>query len=354
MITKRSLVKAMGTLTLAVALMTPAFARADTLPERFADLYEHAKKEGQVVFYTSYRQETSTAVLEFWRNTFPDVRLNIVQKQTLDLIPTIEAEKAAGRTNPDVTFISQRFILNTWRDKGWLTAYKVRDFEKISGNFREDSGYFTAVAASLLSAAYNPKVFPDPSVLPKKITDFLDPKWKGRIVFSDPRTAASQLTWFQTLLAHKIIDWDTIKGLGQQDFLFTRGNAESVRLLVAGERDLSPLISSQNVITARERGQSIQSYILDEGVVANENYLAIFENGPNPAAAKLLLEVLSSAEGQAVVANAGSYIPTHPDTPIPGGLPRLSDLKIIVADQDIGGEASQKFLEQFDDAFNRQ
>lgn len=351
--TKRLLMKA-AAFGLVAGLLTPAAALTDTLPERFADLYEAAKKDGEVVFYTSYRQETSTAVLEFWRNTFPDVRLSIVQKQTLDLIPTIEAEKAAGRTNPDVTFISQRFILNSWRDKGWLTAHKVRDFDKLSGYFREDNGYFTAVGATLLSAAYNPKVYPDPSVLPKKISDFLDPKWKGKIVFSDPRTASSQLTWFQTLLAHKIIDWDTIAGLAKQDFLFTRGNAESVRLLVAGERDLSPLISSQNVITAREKGQSIESYILEEGVVANEQYLAIFEGGPHPAAAKLLLEVLSSAEGQEVVSKAGSYIPTHPDTPIPGGLPRLSDLKIIVADQDIGGEASEAFLQKFDEVFNRQ
>lgn len=353
-ITKRHFLKAVAALSLAATLNAPVSASAETLPERFADLYAEAKKEGQVVFYTSYRQETSTAVLDFWRKTFPDVRLNIVQKQTLDLIPTIEAEKAAGRTNPDVTFISQRFILNGWRDKGWLTAHKVSDFEKISGYFREDDGYFTAVGATLLSAAYNPKVYPDPSVLPKKITDFLDPKWKGKIVFSDPRTASSQLTWFQTLLAHKIIDWDTIAGLAEQDFLFTRGNAESVRLLVAGERDLSPLISSQNVITAKERGQNIESYILEEGVVANEQYLAIFEGGPNPAAAKLLVEVLASAEGQDIVSQAGSYIPTHPDTPIPGGLPRLSELKIIVADQDIGGKASEEFLEKFDEVFKRQ
>lgn len=353
---KRTLLKGAAAALLVAGSLATSFApvRADTLPERFKDLYEAAKKEGQVVFYTSYRQETSTAVLEFWRKTFPDVKLNIVQKQTLDLIPTIEAEKAAGRTNPDLVFISQRFILDDWKKRGYLAPYKVRDFDKIGGNYKDTEGTYLATAATLLSAAYNPKAFPDTSVLPKKIADFLDPKWKGKIVFSDPKSAASQLTWFQTLLAHKIINWDTIKGFAKQDFLLTRGNAESVRLLVAGERDLSPLISSQNVITAKERGQSIEAYILEDGVVTNENYLAIFKGGPNPAAAKLLEEVLTSAEGQELVANAGSYIPTHPDAKTPEGLPKLADLKIIVSDQDIGGEASTKFLEQFDAVFNRQ
>ncbi|EWY38595.1 hypothetical protein N825_12350 [Skermanella stibiiresistens SB22] len=329
-------------------------ALADTLPERFGDLYEAARKEGQVVFYTSYRQETSTALLDYWSKNFPGVKLNIVQKQTLDLISTIEAEKAAGRTNPDLVFINQRSILEDWVQRGFITPYKVRDFDQIPERFKQKDGNYYVVSAFILSAAYNPKVFPDPSVLPRRITDFLDPKWKGRLVFSDPKSASSQLTWFQALLSKGVIDWDTIAGLAKQDMLFTRGNAESVRLLVAGERDLSPLISSQNVLSARERGQSIKLYVLDEGAVVQETFISIFKGGPNPEAAKLLTAVLNSPEGQELTAASGAYWPTHPSASPPAGLPRLQDIKTIWHDEDVGGEASVKFLDQFDEVFDRE
>jgi iron(III) transport system substrate-binding protein len=332
----------------------PAMAVADTLPERFADLYEAARKDGQVVFYTSYRQETSTALLEYWSKNFPGVKLNIVQKQTLDLIPTIEAEKAAGRTNPDLVFINQRFILEDWIGRGYIEPYKVRDFDQIPDRFKEKDGNYYVVSAFILSAAYNPKVFPDPSVLPKKISDFLDPKWKGRLVFSDPKSASSQLTWFQALLSKGVIDWDTIADLAKQDLLLTRGNAESVRLLVAGERDLSPLISSQNVLSARERGQNIDLYVLDEGAVVQETFIATFKGGPNPSAAKLLTAVLNSPEGQELTASSGAYWPTHPDASPPKGLPKLQDIKTIWHDEPVGGEESVKFLERFDEVFDRE
>jgi iron(III) transport system substrate-binding protein len=353
--TKRTILKGAAFAVIAAAGLsaTAAPVLADSLPERFADLYAAAKADGEVVFYTSYRQETSTEVLAFWKKNFPDSKLNIVQKQTLDLIPTIEAEKAAGRTNPDVVFISQRYVIDDWAKRGYIEPYKTKAAAKIDPKYQDPSGNYIAVGISLLSAAYNPKAFPDTSVLPKKITDFLDPKWKGRIVFGDPKSAASQLTWFQTLLAKKIIDWDTIKGFAAQDFLFTRGNAESVRLLVAGERDLSPLISSQNVITAREKGQSIELYILDEGVVVNENLLTIFKGGPHPNAAKLLVDVLASPEGQELTAASGSYLPTHPDAASPAGLPLLKDIKTIDSREEIGGKASQDFLAQFDEVFDR-
>ncbi len=174
-------------------------ARADTLPERFASLYEAAKKEGQVVFYTSYRQETSTAVLEFWRKTFPDVKLNIVQKQTLDLIPTIEAEKAAGRTNRG-RGLHQPALHPRRLEEARLP--RPLQGARLRPDRRQLQGRRTATTSPPRRRCSRPpitrRVFPDPSVLPKKIADFLDPKWKGKIVFSDPRTAASQLTWFQT------------------------------------------------------------------------------------------------------------------------------------------------------------
>ena len=283
------------------------------------------------------------------------MKLNIVQKQTLDLIPTIEAEKAAGRTNPRTSsLINQRFILEDWIGRGYIEPYKVRDFDQIPDRFKEKDGNYYVVSAFILSATYNPKVFPaTPRCCRRRSPTSLDPKWKGRLVFSDPKSASSQLTWFQALLSKGVIDWDTIAGLAKQDLLLTRGNAESVRLLVAGERDLSPLISS-NVLSARERGQNIDLYVLDEGAVVQETFIATFKGGPNPSAAKLLTAVINSPEGQELTASSGAYWPTHPDASPPKGLPKLQDIKTIWHDEPVGGEESLEFLERLDEVFDRE
>jgi len=338
---------------LAVFALPLAGAQAETLDARFVDLYAAAKKEKQVVFYNAYRVETNRALAQFWEKTFPDVQLKIVQKQSLDLIPTVEAEKAAGKTPGDVVLINERFIADDWTAKGWLEPHKVRDFDKIDPTYKESSGAYYVPTVYLLTAAYNTQAFPDKSVLPKNLKGFTDAKWKDKLLFGDPRVAASNQTFFLALLKNKALDWDTLGQLAKQNLLFTRGNADSARLIATGERTLSPMVSSQNVVSAREKGQPIDFYVLDEGAILVEQEVGIFKGGPHPNAAKLLLEVLNSVEGEELVAGAGAYWPTHPQAEAPGHLPKLADLHPVSTDVRIGSPESKEFLERFAEVFDR-
>ncbi|KAB0677604.1 extracellular solute-binding protein [Aureimonas leprariae] len=328
-------------------------AAADTLPERFADLYSAASKEGEVVFYNAYRKETNAALSAFWRENFPDVALKIVQKQTLDLIPAIEAEKAAGATRPDVVLINEKSVADDWVKRDFLEPYEVKEFHGIEPEFKQASGAYYVPTVFLLTAAYNTETYPDASALPKKLADFADPKWKDQLTFSDPKVAASNLTFLIAFLDTKKTDWETLAKLAAQNILFNRGNAESVRILASGERTLSPMTSSQNVVTAKEQGQPIDFYVLDEGAVVVEQQSAIFKGGPHPAAAKLLQEVLVSPEGQTLVAKAGSYWPTSEKATPPDRLPKLEDLKPLYADVEIGGDEAKQVLAKFGEVFGR-
>ena len=336
---------------LGLGVLSPA--HADSLDQRFADLYTAAKQEKQVVFYNTYRKDTNQQFSAFWQKNFPDVRLKIVQKQSLDLIPTIESEKAAGKTLADVVQINERFVADQWNKKGYITPYKVRDFDKIDKQYKDPDGAWYTPCVNLLTAAYNTRAFPDPSVLPKSLKDFSDAKWKGKMLLGDPTVAASNQTFFLALLENKALNWDILGQWAKQDILFTRGNADSARLIATGERTLSPMVSSQNVITAREKGQPINFYVLDEGSVLVTQQVEIFKDGAHPNAAKLLQEVLNSPEGEQVLASAGAYWPTHPDAVAPEHLPALATLKPVNIDVEIGSPESQAFLARFKQVFNR-
>ncbi|MFB8831777.1 ABC transporter substrate-binding protein [Azotobacter sp. CWF10] len=340
---------------LACALLAAALpaAQAEPLKQRFAELHAAARQEGQVVFYNAYRKETNQALVEFWRREFPNVALKIVQKQSLDLIPTIEAERAAGRTLGDLVLINERFIADDWARRGYLEPYKVRDFERIDARYKDPDGNYYIPAVYLLTAAYNTQAFPDKSVLPKNLKAFTDAQWKDKLLFGDPAVAASNQTFFLALLKNEAVTWDTLAALARQNLLFTRGNADSARLIATGERVLSPMVSSQNVVSAREKGQPIDFYVLEEGAILVEQEVGLLKGGPNPNAARLLLEVLTSAEGQALVAEAGAYWPTHPDAEAPGHLPKLASLHPISTDVRIGGPESKEFLTRFAEVFQR-
>jgi iron(III) transport system substrate-binding protein len=118
-----------------------------------------------------------------------------------------------------------------------------------------------------LPAAYNTNVFKDKAQLPQSLRDFLDPKWKGKLVLADPEVAGNTLTFLMTMLATGGLDWSMLAPLAKQDVLFVRSNPDSIRMVASGERALAPMISSFHIMTARMKGQPIDYYVLSEGCV---------------------------------------------------------------------------------------
>lgn len=339
--------------SLSLGMLVFSSAWAEPLSQRFATLYDAAKPEKEVVFYNTFRQDTNRKLVNFWNQNFPDITLKIVQKQSLDLIPVVESEKAAGKSQADAVMINEVFVANEWKKKGWFTPYKVSNYDQYPAQYRDPDGAWYITDVSLLTAAYNTRAFPDKSQLPKNLAGFTDAKWKGKMLLGDPKVAASNQAFFLALLNNGKMNWDTLNALSHQDILFTRGNADSARLIATGERVLSPMVSSQNVITAREKGQPIDFYVLDEGAILVTQPVGLFAHSPHPNAGKLLLELLASKEGQEIVAAAGAYWPTLPDADAPEHLPKLSTLKPENGDVEIGGAASKEFIARFSKTFNR-
>ena len=128
-----------------------------------------------------------------------------------------------------------------------------------------------------------------------------------------------------TMLATSRLDWGMLAGLAKQDILFVRGNPDSVRMVASGERALSPMISSFNIMTARIKGQPIDYYVLTEGSVVVQSLLGLMSDAPHPNAAKLLVEVMTSAEAESALSEGGVFWPAHPDAPPVGTLPKLAE-----------------------------
>lgn len=144
-------------------------------------------------------------------------------------------------------------------------------------------------------------------------------------MLADPEVSGNTLTFLMTMLAAGRLDWSTLEGLARQDVLFVRSNPDSVRMVASGERTLAPMISSFNIMAARLKGQPIDYYVLSEGAVV-QSRLGIMADGPHPNAAKLLVEVLTSAQAESALSEGGVFWPAHPDAPPVRSLPRLADL----------------------------
>ncbi len=321
--------------------------------EVYQQLYSSAvaNNEKEVIYYSPARTEDSKLLSELWKTNFPKIRLTIVGKKAPDLITQIEAERAAKQYRADVTSMTQPYVAVLWKQKGFYLPYKVSAFATLAPDYADADGAYYSTGIFLLPAAYNSRAFPDKSALPHTLADFLDPKWKGKIVLADPSTAGNSLTFFLALLQTGKIDWPYLEQLAKQEVLFVRGNPEAARILASGERSVSLMVSSINVLTSKEQGQAIDLYSLDEGTLVTQQPSGVMANAPHPTAAKLLLEVLTSTQGQVLRADAGKYWPTNSDAGTVAGLPNLADFKPF--NVDLTGLSSEKATQDFLNRFNK-
>ena len=332
----------------------PGFAAPPPLSTRFGALYSQAAKEGEVVYYANARTEEARGLSAFWQANFPQVRLTVLARNAPEIVTQVEAEKSAGLIRADVVSISEPYVAEQWRRAGMFAPYKVAAAAQL-GDYGLPDGSYYMTGVYLLPPAFNTAVFPGGAGLPHSMPDFLNPAWKSKLVLGDPRTSGNTLTFFQGFLQCGAIDWAWIDALGKQDVLFVTGNPEAARMIAAGERPLSPVVSTLNSLTAKQKGQAINYFTLREGTVVAERPSGVMAGARHPNAARLLMEVLTSAEGQQAIAGAGLFWPTNSACPSVDGLPVLADFKPIHVDlaSISSADKTAAFLARFDQAFGR-
>lgn len=341
----------------ALSISSAAKAQDMTLSDPvFKTLYEEARKAGEdeVVYYCAARTEEAEALTELWAANFPDLPLKIVPKKAPELIALVQAEAAAGRIMGDVVTSTQPYIAPVWKKEGRFEPYKTAAFSEL-GSYADPDGAFYSTGLYLLSPIYNTNILPNPEDRPKTLADLLDPKWKGKMVMADPATAGNARTFFLGMYLSGKMDWAYLEKLAQQDVLFVRTSPESVRMVASGERPLTPSVSSHNVITAMAVGQAINLYGMDDGTIVTEGPTGILKGSPHPIGAKLLLEVLTSAQGQALLSGRANYWPTNSKAQTGAGLPPLESFNPITVDLSAISDAEvDEFMKRFGKTFGRE
>jgi iron(III) transport system substrate-binding protein len=336
-----------------VALPGASLAGSET-DKRIAALYEAAKKEGEVIFYTTGRKAYNKKFSKFWKKKFPDVNLKILRKNSGKLIQTFAAELAAGKPRPDVISISAPYMAQIWLDKGLYAPYKPANFDKIDARFKDPDGHWLSRTVFLLLGAYNTNLIKEKSQLPKTFTDLLAPKWKDKLLSAHPQTAGSSRTFYATVVRNKIAGgWEFLEKLGKQNLFYTRGNSSAARMVVAGERPLAVAISSHNIVVAIDKGQAINWFTYEDGAIINHSPMGILKSATHPNAAKLLVEWTYSIEGQNQLARWGRQWGSVPGAEAPKGMPPLKSFKLVNPNLKFMIKGGNEFLEKFGDAMGK-
>jgi iron(III) transport system substrate-binding protein len=188
------------------------------------------------------------------------------------------------------------------KDNKLLVKFDSPERKAFDDRFKDKEGFWTDVYPTVHSIPYNTKLVAQKD-LPRRYTDLLDPKWKGKL------------------------------GANRNNYM-----------VIAAMLDLY----GKDVENVKESGSPVDWVRIEEPLYAESHPIAIMAKAPHPNAARLLAEFSISKEGQQLISKLGK-VPGRSDVQPKIGVDRAK-LRMISPEDEAKTAHYQKW---FDDLFGK-
>jgi iron(III) transport system substrate-binding protein len=321
-------------LTLTAALLACALAgaaRAEAPPPTpvTPDMIAAARKDGSVVFYSSYDVAVGEVFRKGFEAKYPGIAVQVERAGSERIFSRIAQEYESGIHAADVVDSADATHLMFWKRKGLLAQYVPEGIDKWPSDMRDPDGFYAADRASLTVIGYNTKLV-KPEDAPKRYADLLDAKWKGKIVKAHPAYSGNIMT--TTYALSQLLGWDFYERLATQRVLQVQSSTEPPKKVALGERPVMIDGNEYNLFLLKKQGAPIEVVYAEEGTTLCPGMAGIMKDAPHPNAARLFASYLFSLEAQQLeydVAEVRSFHPEVKDKP--GRIP-LGQIKLLKVD----------------------
>ncbi len=265
------------------------FSRSQANPD--PRLIEGAKKEGEVIFYTTMTLDQSKEVVDRFQKKYPFIKPTLFRTGGGPLLNKILNEARAGRHAWDVVAGRAEMYVPLMERK-LLASYRSPEAKAIDEDLVDKEGYWTAYYVVTYVLGWHTKLVKREDV-PKTYEALIEPKWKGQVSFDNEAYGMLQglmRAWGR----EKAIAY--FRRIAANDPAMMRGNSERVALAAAGEY---PLIVAYNQTLERMVARRAPlDWLPLEPAVVSAFPIMLAAKAPNPNAARLYYDFSLSKEGQ--------------------------------------------------------
>jgi iron(III) transport system substrate-binding protein len=214
----------------------------------------------------------------------------------------------------------------------FFQPYAVKGREAVPAEYRDPNNLWIATNLQVVTINQNTKAI-DPASGPKTWQDLLDPKWKGKIAYTDPANSGFSYAAATTLLTYwgdNDAAWNKLSSLVANAKILNRstlvfdGNG-------SGEYPLGISLEYAGYMWA-QNGAPVKVTYPTEGTVALAEGAAVLKGAPQADAGRALIDYLASKSTQEMLFKATFRRPARQDidlSTMPGGMLALSKIKLL-------------------------
>lgn len=319
---------------------TPAPESAAPAEEAPAEPDEPAEKApedytGNLVVYSPHDADPLNAGVEMFRQTYPNINVEVIAAGTGELCQRVVAESA----NPqgDVLWGGGADTLAAYTD--YFAPYVCANDDVIDEAYKDANDLWIGESPLPMVFIYN-KTLIDEADVPTTWEGLCDESLKGKIAYASPAKSGSAYTQLCTMLfSQPTLDegWALVeKFIANLDGKIQDSSGNCHKLVASGEYVLGVTIEKSAVLY---NDNPDIGYVYPEKNSAVPDGVALIKNCPNEENAKLFIDFVTSLECQTAQNGDWARRPVRSDlTPV--GLCELSELDL--GDYDFAFAATEK------------
>ena len=245
---------------------------------------ERAKKEGELIWYTTAGLQDSKPMADEFQKTYPFIKPSVVRAGSGVLVNKILNEARAQKVFFDVFNTNHENILPL-KKRGLIGRYVSPEAKFYDDDLKDNEGYWHSAYVVPWFLGYNTRMVKKDEV-PKSYAELLHPKWKGRKIALGAGNGA-------LILSGLIKLWGREKALGyfrqlaaQEPAVQAGSPSNRIQLLAAGEFPIT-LAAGNTLQTFVSRGAPID-WVALEPVFVQVNAIMIAAQAPHPNAVQTL------------------------------------------------------------------
>ena len=214
----------------------------------------------------------------------------------------------------------------------FFQPYAVKGRDAVPADYRDPNSLWIGTNLQVVVINQNTKAI-DAAAGPKTWQDLLDPKWKGKIAYTDPANSGfsyAAATGLLTYWGDNDAAWNKLSSLIANTKVLNRstlvfdGNG-------SGEYPIGISLEYAGYLWAHN-GAPVKVNYPTEGTVALAEGAAVLKGAPEADAGKALVDYLASKPTQEMLFKATFRRPARQDidlSTMPGGMPALSTIKVL-------------------------
>jgi ABC-type Fe3+ transport system substrate-binding protein len=298
-----------GALALAIAIILSAIGGGALAAD--AALIAAAKKEGQIVWYTTQIvDQFARPAAQTFEKLYPGIKVTLSRANATTGAVKLLNENRAGRNQADV-FDGTTTVVPL-KKAGYVLQWLPDSAKDYPAQYKDPERYWIATNLYVLTPAFNTSLI-KPGTEPRTFEALLDPQWRGKMVWGASFSSSAAPGFIGTVLEEmgEQNGMAYLRRLAQQRIAGVNSSARQILdQVIAGEYAIALQIFNHHAVISAKEGAPVK-WIPMEPATGALSVVSIAKNAPHPNAAKLFEDFLVSKEGQAVYQRS-AYLPADP------------------------------------------